>query len=113
MKRKNVSNELVGAMEEMLAVVQGRVKPARVTKFKPAIALEIRQIRIATGLSRAEFARRYALDPRALQEVGAGAPPSRPRGARVSHSDRAQTEGGGRGAGELRERTVRMIGPSR
>jgi putative transcriptional regulator len=68
MKRRNVASEFVEAMREAADIASGKVKPARVTKFKPSIALEIRQIRIATGLSRAEFARRYALDPRALQE---------------------------------------------
>ena len=68
MKRKNVAGEFVEAMREAAAIAQGRIKPARVTKFKPSIALEIRQIRLATGLSRAEFARRYALDARALQD---------------------------------------------
>jgi len=68
MKRKNVSSELIEAMREAVAIAEGKIKPARVTTFKPSIALEIREIRLATGLSRAEFARRYALDPRALQE---------------------------------------------
>jgi len=68
MKRKNVAGELVDAMREAAAIAEGKIKPARVTTFKPSIALEIRQIRLATGLSRAEFARRYALDARALQE---------------------------------------------
>jgi len=68
MKRKNVAGELVEAMREAAAIAEGRIKPARVTSFKPGIALEIRMIRVATGLSRAEFARRYALDARALQD---------------------------------------------
>jgi putative transcriptional regulator len=68
MKRKNVAGELVEAMREAAAIAEGKVKPARVTTFKPSLALEIRQIRLATGLSRAEFARRFALDPRALQD---------------------------------------------
>lgn len=68
MKRKNVAGELIDAMREAAAIAQGKVKPARVTTFKPSIALEIRKIRAATGLSRAEFARRFALDPRALQD---------------------------------------------
>ena len=68
MKRKNIGPELIESMKEALAIVQGKVKPACVTTFKPSIALEIRQIRLATGLSRAEFARRYALNPRALQD---------------------------------------------
>jgi putative transcriptional regulator len=68
MKRKNIAGELVEAMREAAAIAEGRVKPARVTTFKPSLALEIRGIRLATGLSRAEFARRYALDARALQD---------------------------------------------
>jgi putative transcriptional regulator len=68
MKRKNVADELVEAMREAAAIAEGRIKAARVTAFKPSIALEIRKIRLATGLSRAEFARRYALDVRALQD---------------------------------------------
>ena len=68
MKRKNVTGELIEAMREAAAIAEGKVKPARVTTFKPSIALEIRKIRLATGLSRAEFARRYALDVRALQD---------------------------------------------
>ncbi|MGH9589788.1 MAG: helix-turn-helix domain-containing protein [Terracidiphilus sp.] len=68
MKRKNVAGELVEAMREAAAIAEGKVKPASVTTFKPSIALEIRKIRLATGLSRAEFARRFALDARALQD---------------------------------------------
>jgi putative transcriptional regulator len=68
MKRKSIGPKLIESMKEALAIVQGEVKPARVTTFKPSLALEIRKIRLATGLSRAEFARRYALDARALQE---------------------------------------------
>jgi putative transcriptional regulator len=68
LKRKSVGEEIVESMEEVLAIVQGKVKPARVTTFKPSLALEIRTIRVAMGLSRAEFARRFALDPRALQD---------------------------------------------
>lgn len=67
-KRKNIGSELIESMKEAVAIAKGEVKPARVTTFKPSIALEIRKIRLATGLSRAEFARRYALDARALQD---------------------------------------------
>jgi len=55
-------------MREAAAIAEGKVKPARVTTFKPSLGLEIRQIRLATGLSRAEFCRRFALDVRALQD---------------------------------------------
>lgn len=68
MKRKNVASELIEAMREAAAIAEGKAKPARVTSFKPSLALEIRKIRLATGLSRSEFCRRFALDPRALQE---------------------------------------------
>jgi putative transcriptional regulator len=68
MKRKNVTNEFIEAMREAAEIAEGKIKPARVTKFKPSIATEIRLIRIETGLSRAEFCRRYALDPRAMQD---------------------------------------------
>ena len=68
MKRKSIGPGLIESIREALAIVQGKVKPARVPTLKPSIALEIRKIRVATGLSRAEFARRYALDARALQD---------------------------------------------
>ena len=68
MKRKRIGAELIASMEEAVAIVQGKIKPARVTKFKPSVALDIRMIRLATGLSRAEFAKKYALDARALQD---------------------------------------------
>jgi putative transcriptional regulator len=68
MKRKNVAGELIEAMREAAVIAEGKAKPARVTTFKPSIGLEIRRIRLATGLSRAEFCRRFALDVRALQD---------------------------------------------
>jgi putative transcriptional regulator len=55
-------------MREAAEIAQGKAKPAQVTTFRPSIALEVRQIRVATGLSRTEFARKYALDARALQD---------------------------------------------
>jgi putative transcriptional regulator len=68
MKRKSIGPELIESMEEALAIVKGKTTPARVTTFKPSVALEVRKIRLATGLSRAEFCKRYALDARALQD---------------------------------------------
>ena len=68
MRRESIGTELIASMEEALAIVQGKVKPARVTTFKPSIALDVGVIRIATGLSRAEFARKYDLNVRALQD---------------------------------------------
>ena len=60
-----------------------------------------RAVRAATGLSRAEFARRLALDPRALQNWEQGR--RRPdRAARTFlHSDCAQAQSRGGSTGEL------------
>jgi len=69
MKRKSVGSEVVEAMEEVFAIVQGKAKPAAGHTFPPSVALEVRKIRAATGLSRAEFARRYILDARAYLTV--------------------------------------------
>jgi len=68
MTTKNVASEFIEAMREAAEIAQGNAKPARVTTFRPSIALDVRQIRVTTGLSRTEFARKYALDARALQD---------------------------------------------
>jgi putative transcriptional regulator len=68
MKRKNVSNELVEAMREAAAIAQGKAEPAASHSFPMPLDVDVRAVRAATGLSRAEFARRFALDPRALQD---------------------------------------------
>lgn len=68
MRRKSISSEVVEATEEVLGIVQGKVEPAGAHTFPPSIALEVRKIRLATGLSRAAFAKKYALDARALQD---------------------------------------------
>jgi putative transcriptional regulator len=68
MKRKNVSNELVEAMREAAAIAQGKSKPAAMHHFPLPLDVDVRAVRAATGLSRSEFARRFALDPRALQD---------------------------------------------
>jgi putative transcriptional regulator len=68
MKRKNVANELVDAMREAAAIAQGEAKPAAVHHFPLPLDVDVRAVRNATGLSRTEFARRFALDLRALQD---------------------------------------------
>jgi putative transcriptional regulator len=68
MKRKNVADELVEAMREAAAIAQGEVEPAAVHKFPLPLEVDVRAGRAATGLSRTEFARRFALAPRALQD---------------------------------------------
>jgi len=68
MKRNNVSNELVEAMREAAAIAQGESAPAATHHFPLPLDVDVRAVRAATGLSRTEFARRFALDPRALQD---------------------------------------------
>ena len=68
MKRKNVTNELVEAMREAAAIAKGKAVPAGVHALPLPLEVDARAVRAGTGLSRAEFARRYALDPRALQD---------------------------------------------
>jgi putative transcriptional regulator len=68
MKRKNVANELVEAMREAAEIAEGKVQPAAVHHFPLPLDVDVCAVRAATGLSRSEFARRFALDPRALQD---------------------------------------------
>ena len=68
MKRNNVANEFVEAMREAAEIAEGKASPAAVHHFPLALDGDVRAARAVTGLSRAEFARRFALDPRALQD---------------------------------------------
>jgi putative transcriptional regulator len=68
MKRKNVADEVVEAMREAAEIAEGTAKPAAVHQFPLPLNVDVRAVRAETGLSRTEFARRFALDPRALQD---------------------------------------------
>jgi putative transcriptional regulator len=68
MKRRNIGDELVEAMREVAAIAQGEAQPAAVHQFPLSLDVDVRAVRVGTGLSRAEFARRFALDARALQD---------------------------------------------
>jgi putative transcriptional regulator len=68
MKRENVASDLVEAMREAAAIAQGNAEPAATHHFPLPPDVDVRAVRAATGLSRAEFARRFALDPRAIQD---------------------------------------------
>jgi putative transcriptional regulator len=68
MKPKNVAGELVEAMRDAASIATGKSAPAAVHEFHLPLEVDVRAVRAATGLSRAEFARRYALDARALQD---------------------------------------------
>lgn len=68
MRRTNVADELMDSMREATAIATGKARPARERTFPVPPIVDIRAVRAATGLSRTEFARRFALDPRALQD---------------------------------------------
>lgn len=68
MKRKNVAAELVDSMREAVAIASGQKAAAAMRSFPIPPEVDVRAVRAATGLSRTEFARRFALDPRALQD---------------------------------------------
>jgi putative transcriptional regulator len=68
MKRKNVTEEVLDAMREAAEIAEGKAKPAAVHQFPLPLDVDVRAVRAETGLSRTEFARRFALDPRALQD---------------------------------------------
>jgi putative transcriptional regulator len=68
MKRKDVTEELLEAMREAAEIAEGKAQPAAVHHFPLQLDVDVRAVRTGTGLSRAEFARRFALDPRALQD---------------------------------------------
>jgi putative transcriptional regulator len=68
MKRTNVADELMSSMREAAAIAEGKVKPARTRDFPAPPEVDVRAVRASTGLSRTEFARRFALDPRAMQD---------------------------------------------
>jgi putative transcriptional regulator len=68
MKRKNVADEFVGAMREAAQIALGEIAPAATQQFPLPLEVDVCAVRANTGLSRTEFARRFALDPRALQD---------------------------------------------
>ncbi len=68
MKRTNVADELLTSMREAVEIADGKVMPARERAFPAPPEVDVRAVRTATGLSRTEFARKFALDPRALQD---------------------------------------------
>jgi len=68
MKRRNVGDEIVESMREAVAIARGEVEPSRVHRFPLPLPVNVRDVRKQTGLSRAAFAEKFALDARALQD---------------------------------------------
>jgi putative transcriptional regulator len=77
-KHSKPGKRLIAAMKEVVDHVEGRIAlPIRYTEIPAEV--DVKAIRIRLGLSQAEFARRYAVSPRSLQEWEQGR--RRPEGA--------------------------------
>lgn len=68
MKKIDVANDLVEAMREAASIASGELEPAKVHTIPLPIEVDVRAVRAGTGLSRTEFARKFGLDPRAVQD---------------------------------------------
>lgn len=67
MKKANRAEDLIEAMREAALIATGELASAKVHSGFPPDP-DVRSVRAATGLSRAEFARKFSLDPRAVQD---------------------------------------------
>lgn len=66
-KHSRAGKRLIAAMKEVVDHVEGRIAlPMRYAEVPED--LDVKAIRTQLGLSQAEFARRYAVSPRSLQE---------------------------------------------
>ena len=63
----NLGDDLVEAMSEVVAFVQGDVGKTR-THVVQVPNVDVAAVRRQTGLSRPKFAARFGLDPRAVQD---------------------------------------------
>jgi putative transcriptional regulator len=68
MKRRNVGDEIVESMREALAIARGEIEPTKVHHIPLPLTVNVREVRKQTGLSRAAFAEKFALDARAVQD---------------------------------------------
>jgi len=65
---KNVADELLEAMGEMLAHAKGEPVPVIVHQVKVSPDIDVRAIRAKLGLSREQFANRFKFHARTVQE---------------------------------------------
>ena len=66
-KHSKAGKRLITAMKEVVGHVEGRIAlPMRYAEIPAEV--DVKAIRTRLGLSQAEFARRYAVSPRSLQE---------------------------------------------
>jgi putative transcriptional regulator len=66
--RKNVADELVEAMGEVLAIAEGRSAPAAIHQVETGPDIDVRALRTHMGLSREQFAKRFHFPTRTVQE---------------------------------------------
>lgn len=66
--RKNVSDELVEAMGEALAIAKGEAAPAAIHRVEVERDIDVRALRTRLGLSREQFAQRFRFPARTVQE---------------------------------------------
>lgn len=66
--KKDVSDELVAAMGEALAIATGEAPPAAVHRVEVMLDVDVRAIRTRLGMSREQFAKRFRFPTRTVQE---------------------------------------------
>lgn len=65
-KQVNVTDELIASLQEGVEIMAGRVAPSRA--WYPPAAVDVRAIRLRTGLSQVQFARRFGFTVSAIRE---------------------------------------------
>ena len=65
-KRVDVTDELIASLAEAGDIMAGRTAPARA--WHPPAAVDVRAIRARTGLSQANFAKRFGFSTSAVRE---------------------------------------------
>ena len=65
-KRVDVTDELLASLAEAGGILRGEVSPARV--WAPPATVDVRAIRLRTGLSQVAFANRYGFSPDAVRD---------------------------------------------
>ena len=65
-KRVDVTDELIASLEEAVEIMEGRTAPSRV--WHPPAQVDVRAIRSRTGLSQANFAKRFGFTTSAVRE---------------------------------------------
>ncbi len=65
-KRVDITGELMEAVQEGMDILAGKIAPSRT--WHPPAEVDVRAIRARTGLSQAQFARRFGFTASAVKE---------------------------------------------